>query len=54
MQRRERLLEVEKLLRYARDYQRKHKVEEFEEEAIMAAQMHELVTQQLDMCKMTA
>ena len=52
-QRRERSLKVEALLRYARDYQRRHKVKEFEEEAMMAGQMHELVTQQLDLSKRT-
>ena len=42
------LMRAEKYLTYALDYSKRHHVEDFEDSAILAAQLHELVTQQLD------
>lgn len=42
------LMRVEQLLTYVVAYHKRRPVERFDETSILAAQMHELVTQQLD------
>lgn len=46
-------MRIEGLLKYAIEYTKRHSVAGFEETGILAEQMHELITQQLDaVCKM--
>jgi hypothetical protein len=46
------LIEVQYLLKYASEYIKQHALMELQEQGILAAQMHEVVTQQLQLlCK---